>query len=251
MKRTLISLITGVITLGIIGSAEAAIISFADFLQGVDNPTGWAAGDTVVQLPSSSYSLLGGMATVTGYDNNGYEYLSHRLTRGVGVWGAENDEVDTQTKDHPESIEITFPTLDYWVNSLEVRSLFYPDTGWWPNRELGAIDFYRDTTLLHTEYLFQPSKNKPLTTSGDLILTYSTPYLVDTLVFYVPSSVPTSYPDYDSLYNCQKAKIIAESEFALAKLDVEPIPEPTTMFLLGSGLLGLAGLGRARKKKRS
>ena len=53
-----------------------------------------------------------------------------------------------------ERIEITFGVVDYYVNSLVVRSLFSPDTGFDPDIEMGAVDFYRDGVLIHTEYLF-------------------------------------------------------------------------------------------------
>ncbi|MBU3933220.1 MAG: PEP-CTERM sorting domain-containing protein, partial [Candidatus Omnitrophica bacterium] len=44
----------------------------------------------------------------------------------------------------------------------------------------------------------------------------------------------------------------ASDGFDLTGVGAEyPIPEPTTMFLLGSGLLGLTGLGRRIKKFRS
>lgn len=40
-----------------------------------------------------------------------------------------------------------------------------------------------------------------------------------------------------------------DHEFAVAGLSTSPVPEPTTMLLLGAGLIGLAGFGRKKFKK--
>ena len=200
--RKLVTIVIGValiLVLGTLAEASPTSISFVDTIAGVVppyEPPNWSTGDGVVEI-SSSYSLLSGMATVAGYISPYDSFaLSHRLTRGLGVSNSdtgtkEHDEVDSYAR--AERNEITFDVVDYYVNSLEVRSLFSPDTGWDPDIEMGAVDFYRDGILLHTEDL-TGVESLPAGTDGVVEVTYSTPYLVDQLVFYVPLTVPASYP---------------------------------------------------------
>ena len=204
--------------------AMADMISFVDShpLAGVDGTPpnyggtlNWSTGDGVQQI-NSSYGLLGGTATVTGYIDGTYA-LSHRLTRGLAVWGAENDEVDTQTVTRAEKIVIDFTGLDYYVNSIEVRSLFIEAQG----TEQGAVDFYLNESKLYTQSLVAVQA----TGNGVLAISYGTPMLVDRLVFYVPTGMTLS-------------------EFAVAKLAVTPVPLPAAV------LIGMLGMGVAGLKLR-
>jgi hypothetical protein len=253
--RKILLILLGFALMFMIGAkvrAGPTIISFADTITGVDmpyEPPAWSTGDGVVEI-LSSYSLLNGQATVTGYIGDSDTYaLSHRLTRGLGVSNS-----DTQTKEHDEvdsfaraeRIVISFDQTDHYVFSLEVRSLFSPDTGFDPDTEMGAVDFYNDGVLLHTEYLFGQEALLGTTNNGDVLATFDTPYLVDQLVFYVPLTVPASYPGYDTLTDLQKQNILMESEFAVSKLAVVAVPAPGAILL---GSIGVALVGWMRRRK--
>ena len=227
MKKVLITLIAVVFTFGLAGAAEAAVISFADTIIGVDSPApaGWSTNNSLKKI-NSSYTLLNGMATVSGYKNGSYA-LSHRLTRGLGVWSGEFDEVDFKS-DRPERIEITFDVVDYYVNSLEVRSLFKQGgvDSW--GTEKGTIDFWLDGSSFYTENLVGQMSGG----NGALVVSYGTPKLVDKLVYYIPTGMGI---------------VSRESEFAVAKLDVTATPEPTSLLLFGIGGLGLGFFKRKRR----
>jgi hypothetical protein len=225
-KESIMKKIITVILLvvSVAGIAKAGVtISFLndDGLAGVDSPTAlWFDGGTT-NLGTSSWSLLGGNATVSSLSGN----LSHRGERGLGVWGNENDEVDRQSLCSYESILIDF-SIDHYIDSLEVRSL-YTDDGWYPGIERGAVNFYLDGSLVYTQDLVATSS----TGDGVLTIVYDTPVLVDRLVYYVPRGL-----------GCTTAK----SEFAVAKLEVTPIPAPGAI-LLGSIGVGFVGWLRRRR----
>jgi hypothetical protein len=216
--------------------AMADMISFVDShpLAGVDGTqlnyygtVDWSAGDGTENL-DQSYSLLAGNATVSAYVNGSDGLLSHRLTRGLGVVGNEPDEVDRGISG-VEHIDITFDTMPYYVNSIEVRSLFYVDTT--GNDEWAAIKFYLAAGGDTTVYL---QGNTDLNTGAGKAL-WTGSYLVNKLVFYVPASGEVSGIAYDP----------SLSEFAVAKLDVSPVPVPAAVLL---GMLGLSVAGVKLRK---
>ena len=108
----------------------------------------------MVNLGTDNWSLLNGTATVTGYRNGGSGILTHRGTRGLGVSGAEDDEVDSIDK--LERVEITFDT-PHRLSYLEVRSLF-DNEGPGGEPEEGDIDLYLGGTLV-IHYIV-PNKTK-------------------------------------------------------------------------------------------
>ncbi len=208
--------------------ASADLISFlsGDGFAGVDGDTSaWSTTDATASLGSSSWSLLSGMASVDAYINGSSGTLSHRGTRGLGVLDTgDADEVDIGVSG-VERIEITFPNLDYYVNSLEVRSLF---TGEGPGGapEQGVVDFWRDGSSFYTESLVAVQSGG----NGVLAVSYGPPYLVDKLVFHIPTG--QSYSSF--------------SELAVAKLDVSPVPVPGAALL---AMLGLSAVGVKLRKR--
>ncbi len=221
-------------------STKADMISFVNPLTNVDNTTGWSTDDSLAFL-GHSYSLLSGNATVGAYTDTSESRLTHRLTRGLGVYGGEMDEINRNNSaagalSSVEHIDITFDTMDYYVNTIEVRSLFNTDTTG-TNAEWAAIAFYHDGSLLQTEYL---EGNETLNT-GDGDAEWTGSVLVDRLVFYVPTISELTAAGYGQYIGTFDPAL---SEFALAKLEVSPVPVP------GAVLLGMLGLSIAGIKLR-
>jgi uncharacterized repeat protein (TIGR01451 family) len=179
--------------------ADVSTISFVQPLSGVDGDTSeWSTTDSMVNFGTDNWSLLNGTATVTGYRNGGSGILTHRGTRGLGVSGAEDDEVDSINK--IERLEIMFDT-PHCLSYLEVRSLF-KNEGPSSEPEEGDVDLYLGASHVGNYHLVGVEGSG---TNG--VWNISVPdILVDRIKFYVNNT--QDYANY--------------SEFAVAKLDVEP-----------------------------
>lgn len=162
--------------------------SWGETLQGVDgNTSSWSSNNSTVKLKKSSWSLLNGKASVFGYRGFSERSLSHRGTRGLGVWGNEKDEIDSYGH-YPEKIEITFNNMPYWLNSLEIRSLFYEPNLWTPGTEEGHVDFYLSGDKVGEQHFVGWEDIRTSGTKGINSFT-ATPPAVDKLVFYVQASL--------------------------------------------------------------
>lgn len=214
MKKVLI-LTLAILSISVIGltNTEAAVVSFIPAFSGIDGSTaGWSTTDSAVNLGITSFNILGGTGTVTAYNGT----ISQRGTRGIGVWGGrDTDEIDTGISGQ-EKIEITFPTLDYVLNSFELRSLFNEATG----IEKADVYYYLNSVQVGHDILSGSQ------TTGNGVKPGNPNITLDKIVFKVDAGG-------------------VNSEFAIAKLNVTPVPEPASMMLLGMGILGLFGL---RKK---
>jgi len=94
----------------------------------------------------------------------------------------------------------------------------------------------------HCYRTFQPSRTQPNPCAGDY-LTGSIGLFAAVHDGYAPLS-PTPGPPELPLF----AFSSPGTEVGSINFDIAPVPEPSTLFLLGSGLGGLAMLRRLRKK---
>jgi hypothetical protein len=217
-------------------TASADQVSFVwnsggDTIQGVDGDTSWwSNSNSMVNLNTYQLNLLGGTAEAVGYDGFSSGWLTQRGTRGLGIYGSENDEIDSYDK--VEKLVFTFDAPVY-MNSFEVRSLYYESSlltnG--DHKERGIASFYLDGDNVFTQCLVG-SENINAGGDGLAGYSYSQPFLVDKIVFNVPANKWYTY----------------QSEFSVAKMDVTTAPEPISTVLFISG--GAVMLVRRFKKTR-
>ena len=190
-----------------------------DGFAGVDgNTSGWSTGDNMVELGTYTWSLLNGDAEVSGHVDGSPGFLTHRGTRGLGVDGGEDDEVDSENINRMERIEISF-NKPYYLNYFEVRSLYKEkDYQGQPVDEQGDVTFWLDGQQVGYHHLvgqFTSSQDDgngrvpvdvDFTNVANTIVDGNPTIIVDKIVFYV--DINEEYVDY--------------SEFAVAKLVVKP-----------------------------
>jgi hypothetical protein len=264
MKKQYLAIVLSLLVAGPVMADEISFLS-GDSFAGVDaNTSGWSTDGNVTDLNQDSYSLLGGKATITGYQDGATTYdlnspnepvsISQTGTRGLGIWDdpsstipVENDELDNFGG--KETLEIDF-TSDYAINYVEVRSLFdsttsNPNTNYLGQPtppEQAMIEFYSGATLVKTQFL--TGKDLLGIGDGEQDVTFATPVIADKIVFAVPTSA-----DLGLTFTGPNDPYIF-TDYAVAKLDVTAITVPLPSTAIAAGPLGLILLA-SRMFKRS
>jgi len=180
----------------VVEDTECVDVVFTSPLENIDNDTSaWSTDNVTVDLGVSSWSILGGSGSVTAYKADQEHILSHLGTRGLGVYGQEDDEIDSHGD--MEQIVVNFDTPVY-LERAQIRSLFNPES---IGAEEGDMDLYLNGVLVSNFHFFG------VESSGNGLLNQDVPsILTDSIKFYVQKD-----EEYTS-----------GSEFSLASLNICP-----------------------------
>ncbi len=226
MKKLLISLVLATL---VFGFSRASFASMIDFRSGpwvsADGLTSFSHMFTVGELAGIIVELTPGPDTAELWQDS---------VDGLGVQHSyEDDEIEGV-----ERLRISFSST-VKLNSIYIADLFKEGGWWWGYLETGFYSLNDTNTWI--EFEADPSEFIG-STNGELTIDVSSA-LVNSIMFKAPGIF-----EYDGHYQ--------NHEFAVQKLDIslastsEPIPEPTTIALLGIGLFGLAGRAVRRRFKR-
>jgi hypothetical protein len=144
-------------------------------------------------------------------------------TDGLGIRGGEQDEIN-----YREKLIVNLglaPDQGIYVSGVWITDLFEEPDG--VDGEEGRVKL----KLVGGQLMyFDFSGNDADQENGEILVDFEGTYLVDKAFFYIIGE------------HCN-------NEFSVAGFN-SPVPEPATMLLVGSGLIGLAGVGRRKFFKK-
>jgi hypothetical protein len=177
-------------------------------------------------LPSFYYSPAG-LTIEAGPDG---ATLYQDATDGIGVYyDYEYDEIEGT-----EYLHLQFDDAQL-LNEILITDLFYEASkygNYWFQEE-GQYSF---NLTEWNGFVADTSQTPSPATNGELTLFFLSSPVITDIWFQAPG---------------WKANYLEDHEFSVGGIDISSTPEPSTMLLLGAGLVGLFGLGRKKFFKRS
>lgn len=212
-KQILKSALIAVAGVGLMaGSASAMLIDFTS--------SAWFAANG-----QESYSQTINGINVTASAPKDYQKLYVNKFDGGGISGLANQTdglgINTTLPSSEENDEISSTLL--WGKELLTIS-FNPDA---------IVNYIYIYDIDDNDYARYQLEN------GSWINTVAG--LEPSFTITTGSDAYVSWVKFESNSNCV--------DFAVAGMDVTPVPEPTTMLLFGAGLIGLTGIARRRQSK--
>lgn len=173
------------------------------------------------------FGFAGIASALTFVDKNWtYERVDHYL-EGPKAWF----ELELPTLSNTSN-----PSWEYdsqYVSLFDITLKYKNADGW------GQIEIYLDpATNSNDPYTFLTEFTPDYT--NDSVAKYFSFSMLD----YVPASFFDGLSSFDIGYGCHFTHLKTK-----VRIEQSPVPEPSTMILFGTGLIGLAGWGRRKFKK--
>jgi len=223
MKKVLVFLCailcSFVLVLGAVSSSEALTI------------TGYDVTNTLQSGWGGWYHTYDGTITPTG--SGPYNYTGGSGTMNDGVMGNDHNATHLFRPSYAPTITVYLDQI-YTVDQIDLLSFEIPPENYIPGNITGLSITIGTTTQAFSTVGFGPTQSGGWPAHERIDLTSSVLGAIATdQITFSAFTATGSYSNYFS---------ISEIE-----LSGNPIPEPATMLLLGSGLVGLAGFRRKKK----